>query len=154
MDTNTQGSEEFLSWKTAKWALLALIPVTSLIVLTACNRSELCVRYRSSRQTRSYFTHLWDTVWIYIHQLFLQSKRAGSLPAPFLTDALSTSLKNELIEFRRFHCRSPQAWRNKRQQLIFIHKPTATNCFLSFYDFILFWYPHGSVVTDVVITQR
>lgn len=123
----------------------------SLISLTVCIRSEPSGQ---SRQTRSYFTHLWDTVWGYIRQLFRQCKRAGSSPAPFLTDALSTSLKNELIEFRRFQCRSPQAWRNNRQQLIFIHTPTATNCFLSFYDFILFWNLSGSVVTDVVITQR
>lgn len=106
------------------------------------------------RQTRSYFTCLWDTVWGYIHHLFLQSKRAGSSPAPFLTDALSTSLKNELIEFRHFHCRSPQAWRNKRQHLIFIHTPNVTNRFLRFYDLILLSNPSGSVVMDVVITRR
>lgn len=65
--------------------------------------SELCVRDRSKPTNKKLFTHLWDTVWGYsIHQLFLQSKRAGSSPASFLTDALSASLKNELIQFTGF----------------------------------------------------
>lgn len=71
----------------------------------------------------------------------------------FLTDALSTSLKNELIEFNHFHCRSPQAWKNERGKLIFILMPTLTTGFLSIYDSILFWNPSGSLATDIVIMQ-